>query len=118
MQKILNSIENLNKLNELLNENQNLFFIKFTATWCGPCKRIGPLVDDWISKLPEDCQFHEIDIDESLELYSFYKTKKLANGIPVIFCWKKDNKEQAPNYLVLGANPNDINNFFNKCLDK
>ena len=28
------------------------FIIKLGATWCGPCKKIEPLVNDWLQKMP------------------------------------------------------------------
>ena len=116
MPKIENSIENPKKLQELLKENQNIIFVKFTATWCGPCKRIKPIVDEFISKLPEDCNFHDIDIDETLELYTFFKNKRIVNGIPSILYWKKGNVDM-PNGVVVGGNPPDVLAFLNKAME-
>jgi thiol-disulfide isomerase/thioredoxin len=112
MQKVENQINSMDDFQKVLNENQNKVFIKFSANWCGPCKAIKPIVDQWIPKFPADCVFHEIDIDESLELYSFMKTKKMVNGIPAILCYYKDNTNYIPNSQVIGGNPTEVNKFF------
>ena len=36
----------INKIN-----SKQLIIIKFTATWCAPCKKIKPLCDHYIQKL-------------------------------------------------------------------
>ena len=51
--------------------------IKFTAPWCGPCKKIQPIVQELVNNLPNNIKFIEIDIDESLELYVLLKKYKI-----------------------------------------
>lgn len=37
--------------------------VDFTATWCGPCKMIGPFFDD-LSKKYTGLKFVKVDVDE------------------------------------------------------
>ena len=49
-----NNYANTMSFQKVLNENQNKVFIKFSADWCGPCKTIKPIVDQWIPKFPAE----------------------------------------------------------------
>ena len=114
---------NENSLIELINimNNKELVIIKFTATWCGPCKKINPLCNQYISKLPNNIKFYEIDVDESLELYGKLKKYKMVNGIPALLAYSCNNKNSKtwyiPEFSVLGGDLNNVSNFFNQCLN-
>ena len=43
---------NRTEFQELIKTNQGLIIIKFTASWCSPCKTIAPFVDDQFKKTP------------------------------------------------------------------
>lgn len=100
----------------VLQSNPGAFIIKFGAEWCGPCKKIDPLVHEWMNKIPPTIQGAVIDIDDSFELYALLKSKKLVNGVPVIICYKKGNVTLIPDHIVVGADENQINAFFQKCM--
>ena len=61
------------QLIELINNNPRIIVIKLGAEWCGPCKRIEPLVTDFFNKSPKDCVCVSIDIDESMDIFAIYK---------------------------------------------
>ena len=108
-------------LNELINnlDDNQLIIVKFTAEWCAPCQGIKSLVKEQVKLLPDSVQFYEIDIDESLELYMKLKQKKMVNGIPAILAYKSiEDKEYwyVPDDSVLGANKNNVTEFFNRCI--
>ena len=110
------SEENLFKLLSELKGN-NMLIIKFTADWCGPCKGIKGLVEELVKELPETIEFIEIDVDESVELYAKFKSKKMVNGIPAILGFKGGEKDfwYVPDDSVLGGNKEDIKKFFARC---
>lgn len=47
---------------EDFNVSSGLFAVKFTATWCGPCKKQQPNIDKMEQEFPE-VQFLSVDID-------------------------------------------------------
>lgn len=114
-----NVITEMNKESfaSLLSSNKGLLIIKFGAEWCGPCKKIDPLVYNWMSKMSSHpnitCAI--IDIDESFEIYAFLKNKKMVNGVPVILCYKKGNLTWIPDKSVVGADESQVNLFFQQC---
>ena len=118
MDSLLN-IVTLEKTQKELESNQ-ILIIKFTADWCVPCKGIKQITDNFVSVLPDHILFQEIDVDESIELYSFLKTKKMVNGIPAILAYFAGIKETfyVPDDSVLGGDKKQVSNFFNRILSK
>ena len=99
----------------ILENNPGLVVIKLGATWCGPCKTIKPVVDAFFATSPENVICCEIDVDESFDLYAFFKSKKMVNGIPVMLCYKKGNLSFIPDDSVTGIDPNELDKFFRRC---
>ena len=103
--------------NVLRNKTDKVIF-KFTADWCGPCKKAKPIIDENLKKLPESILFNEVDIDESIEVYGMLKSKRLVTSIPALICYNKDNDSLWPDEIISSSNKNDIDNFFNKCINQ
>ena len=111
----------INKLVEMQSSLaiKQMIIIKFTADWCAPCQGIKPIVDEYLEKLPQSINYIEIDVDESIELYSFLKTKKMLNGIPAILAFYPGTKDTVyiPDDSVLGGNKNEVAKFFQRCIN-
>ena len=45
-------------------DNQNLILFYFTASWCGPCKQVSPVIEELSEKLKEKVLFYKIQIDD------------------------------------------------------
>jgi hypothetical protein len=112
---IVSEIENRQAFFNLLRHNTGLILIKLGATWCGPCKKIENVVHAFFASSPVDVICCDIDVDKSFDFYSFLKSKKMVNGIPVILCYKKGNDTFIPDDMVTGAEPGALNNFFKRC---
>lgn len=99
----------------LKNMNPGLFIMKLGAPWCGPCKLIAPIVDAFFGSSPSNVLCADINVDESFDLYSFLKSKRMVNGIPAILCYHAGNIGYAPNDMVTGADANSLHRFFKRC---
>ena len=113
--EIISKFENRNDFIKLLTVNPGLVIMKLGATWCKPCKQIAPIVEAFFASSPKTVICADIDVDENIDLYSFLKSKKMVNGIPVMLCYKKGNVSFAPNDSVTGADPSALDAFFKRC---
>ena len=97
---------------QLLQTKTKPLLVKFTADWCGPCKRIKPIVDAFLTpEMLTRITYLEIDIDQSVDVYAYMKTKRMLNGIPTLFFYEKSNKNFAPTYSVSTGKENMIEEF-------
>jgi thiol-disulfide isomerase/thioredoxin len=115
---IINELPNKQYFQTALDMNPGIIIIKFGAEWCGPCKKIEGHVKFLMNKMPNNVQSYVIDIDNSLEIYSFLKNKKMVNGIPVILAYYSENTSYIPDDVVIGADPVKINEFFERSYKK
>ena len=105
---------------EILRQNPGNVIVKFGATWCGPCKRIEAQVGQWfdlLTKGPSDQQTSNtlciaVDVDNSIDLYGAFKSRRQVSGIPAILLFKKGNLSYIPDDMVVGADPRQVNDFF------
>ena len=99
-------------------QDKELIILKFTAQWCGPCKKIKDICCAFEKCKPKSIQYYEIDIDESLELYMKMKKMKMLNGIPALLAYTNKEKEYwyVPDMCHLGSDKAGVELFFNECL--
>jgi len=112
---IISIFESRNDFFKLLTNNPGLIIIKLGAEWCGPCKRIAPVLEGFFATSPDNVICADIDVDESFDFYAFLKSKKMVNGIPVILCYKKGNETYIPDDSITGADPAELDAFFRRC---
>ena len=46
--------------------------VDFSATWCGPCRMMAPVLEEISEKLGDRVSFYNVDVDESPELAMRY----------------------------------------------
>jgi thioredoxin 1 len=58
--------------------------VDFTATWCGPCKQLAPLVDQLADEYVGRAKIVKLDINESPDTARRYQIR----GVPTILIFK------------------------------
>jgi len=75
----ISSVDTTNFQDEVLKATEPVL-IDFTATWCGPCKMLAPIVEqlaqDWAGKV----KIAKLDVDDSPELAGQYQVM----GVPTL----------------------------------
>lgn len=117
MDKVI--ITELNRVSfmETIKNNNGLFIVKFTATWCGPCKKIAPFVDEQFKNTPDIVTCANIDVDQNFDLFAFLKSKKMVKGVPIILAYKKGNTNYSPDFSVSGTDQEQLIVFFRNCVN-
>ena len=114
---IITSVASLADFQTILRQNPGVVVLKMGAEWCGPCKRIHKEVEQGFATMPANVQKVVLDIDESIELYSYLKKKRRVNGIPAILSWNCGNDTDVPDDGVLGGDGQQVVAFFQRVLD-
>jgi thioredoxin len=91
----------------LKNQQVNKLVVDFTATWCGPCQRIGPVFE----KISKNCSaenvcFIKIDVDENSETTEYCKVDSMPT-----FVFFYNGKEHA---RMVGANSEKLTDAIDK----
>ena len=115
--QVISEIPNRESFFHLLKHNPGLIVIKLGAEWCGPCKQIKHVVHAFFASSPPEVVCADIDVDTCFDFYSFLKSKKMANGIPLIVCYKKGNTTFIPDDSITGSDAGQLHLFFKRCGD-
>jgi thioredoxin 1 len=81
-----NNVQVFNDLNfeqEVLSSSVPVF-VDFTATWCGPCKQLAPIVDQLADELVGQVKVGKLDIDDSPITAGKYGVR----GVPTVMVFK------------------------------
>ncbi len=65
-------------------ESGKVTVIDFWATWCGPCIKLGPIVEELAEKFGDKALIGKINIDEESEIVSEYAIR----SVPTILFFK------------------------------
>lgn len=60
-------------------------FVDFWAEWCGPCRMVGPVVEELAGDYEGRVKFVKVNVDEANELASKYN----VFSIPTLILFKK-----------------------------
>jgi len=73
----------MSKFNDLINSDVPVL-VDFYATWCGPCKQLGPIIEEVSIALKGKAKVLKIDIDKNPQAASAYGIR----GVPTMILFK------------------------------
>ncbi|KAL3088287.1 hypothetical protein niasHT_023847 [Heterodera trifolii] len=72
--------KNKEELDQIIsNARERLVVIDFFATWCGPCRQMGPKFNKLAAEYPEPI-YIGIDVDEHESVAAFYNINQTIEG--------------------------------------
>ena len=69
--------------NEVIN-NSILTVVDFYADWCGPCRKLSPIVEELEKDLENRVKFVKINTDDNIESAKKYQ----VSGLPTLLVFK------------------------------
>ena len=68
---------------EVIN-NDKITVVDFFADWCGPCRKLSPIMDEVESELGDKAVFTKINTDENMDTARQYQ----ISGLPTLLIFK------------------------------
>ncbi|UFH34223.1 thioredoxin [Flavobacterium acetivorans] len=69
--------------NTIINSEKPVL-VDFFATWCGPCKMLGPILKEVKDNLGDRISIIKIDVDKNQQLASVYQVR----GVPTMILFQ------------------------------
>lgn len=83
--------------------------VDFWATWCGPCQRVAPIVEELANENGDKAKLAKVDVDDCVEVASEYG----VSSIPTLILFKDGEEKER----IVGAQPKSVlQNLINKYL--
>ena len=60
--------------------SENITLIDFYASWCGPCKALAPVLDEFASE-NKDIVVGKVNVDEEMDLAARFKVRSVPTMI-------------------------------------
>ena len=76
----------INKMNnfDTIIQSEKPVLIDFFATWCGPCKMLGPVLKEVKDSLGDRVSIIKIDVDKNQQISSQYQVR----GVPTMILFQ------------------------------
>jgi len=104
------SIKDENFENDVLNSSK-LTLVDFWAEWCGPCKQIGPILEEIAEEKKDMLKIVKLNIDENPQTPQKYGVR----GIPTLILFKDGKLVNSK----VGSMPKSLlSEWIESCLNK
>ena len=71
----------------VLTKKEGIVLIDFFANWCGPCKMLTPVLEQFAEKTAGEVEIYKVDVDENPELCGQFN----ISSIPTLLFFKNGN---------------------------
>ena len=85
--------------------------IDFYADWCGPCRKVAPIMEELAQKYEDEIIVYKVNVDKEQKLPTVFKVK----NIPTVFFFPTDGQ---PLSQVGALSKEEYQNLINKHLIK
>lgn len=62
-------------------KSDRLVIMDFTAPWCGPCKKLGPILEDLSGDFSGKVKIVKVDVDQARELAVQYRVASVPTVV-------------------------------------
>ena len=84
---------------EIVENGTRPVLVDFWAPWCGPCRAIGPIIEELANEYEGKVDFVKVNVDESPQIATAYSIQ----SIPTLLFFK----EGKPMSQVVGMRPKE-----------
>tara|TARA_B110000211_G_C14038019_1_gene535467 strand:- start:487 stop:783 length:297 start_codon:yes stop_codon:yes gene_type:complete len=74
----------MSDFNEIIN-SETPTLVDFYATWCGPCKMMGPILEGVAKEIGDDAKILKVDIDKNMDAAREYGVR----SVPTLILFKE-----------------------------
>jgi thioredoxin 1 len=85
---------------EVLDEKSMPVVVDFWAPWCGPCKIVGPIIEELAKEYTGKVKIGKVNVDDNSEVSGTFGVM----SIPTIMVFKNGQ----PVKTLIGAQPKDV----------
>jgi thioredoxin 1 len=82
---------------DILVAESNILVVDCTATWCGPCRMVAPLVDQLATEYVDRIRVFKLDVDDNKAIAKRFQLK----SIPAVIFFKAGEQVE----MIVGAKP-------------
>jgi thioredoxin 1 len=87
--ELLKTFTDANYVSDVINSDK-LVVVDFWAEWCGPCRMVGPVLDELAAEVGDDVIIGKLNVDENNKTAQDFRVM----SIPTIILYKDGQEAQ------------------------